>query len=120
MVVSSPDSPDLHASLAAAQRREREAARRAEAAEAEAARAADSAAAAAAPAAEMRRLRTQLESSQAEADMLRSRLAQRERERSPSRVVGGGNSQVASSRLASELEEAEEGGRLQQLEAQVG
>ena len=119
MVVSSPDSPDLRAKLAAAQRREREAARRAEAAEAEAARAADSAAAAA-PVAELRRLRTQLESSQAEADMLRSRLAQRERERSPSRMGGGGSgSQVAWSGLASELEEAEEGGRLQQLEAQV-
>jgi hypothetical protein len=67
----------------------------------------------------MRRLRTQLESSQAEVDMLRSRLAQLERERSPSRVacfVG----QVARIWLASELEEGDEGGRLQQLQAQVG
>ena len=109
VVVSGEESPTHQGWLAAALRR-------AEAAEAELARAAAAAGkAAAAPAAEVRRLRAALEASQAEADMLRSGLAAAARARSPSRGAGrrsGGG-------LGSELEDAADEARLQQLEAQV-
>lgn len=109
MVVSSDSSPKLQSK--AAQRREREAEERAEAAALEAARASK---ASAAPLAEARRLRAQLESAHAEADMLRSRLAQVDRERCPTRV----GSRLASSGLGAELEDADDA-RLRQLETQV-
>ncbi|EFN55152.1 hypothetical protein CHLNCDRAFT_52479 [Chlorella variabilis] len=109
VVVSSDSSPKLQSK--AAQRREREAEERAEAAALEAARASK---ASAAPLAEARRLRAQLESAHAEADMLRSRLAQVDRERCPTRV----GSRLASSGLGAELEDADDA-RLRQLETQV-
>ncbi|PRW44309.1 zinc finger DZIP1L-like [Chlorella sorokiniana] len=118
VVVSGEESPTHQGRLAAALRR-------AEAAEAELPRAAAAAGkAAAAPAAEVRRLRAALEASQAEVDMLRSRLAAAERGRSsPSPSRSPSPSAVPSRRpgrgLGSELEDAADEARLQQLEAQV-
>lgn len=107
--MSGEESPTHSSRLAAALRR-------AETAEAELARAAAAAGkAAAAPAAEARRLRAALEASQAEADMLRSRLAAVERGHSPSRAA----SPQPRCGLGSELEDAADEARLQQLEAQV-
>lgn len=113
VVVSGDDSPSLASKLAAAQQR-------ADAAEQELARVAAAAGrAAAAPAAEVRRLRAALEASQAEGDMLRSRLAaqERERERSPGRAAPP-TGRRGRSGLASELEEGDEA-RIQGLELQV-
>lgn len=109
VVVSGEESPTYQGRLAAALRR-------AEAAEAELARAAANAGkAAAAPAAEVRRLRAALEASQAEADILRSRLAAAERGHSPSCA----SSQQRRRGLGSELEDAADEAHLQQLEAQL-
>lgn len=112
MVVAGEDSPSLLAKLTAAQRREREAERRAETADAELARAAK---AAAAPSSEARRLRAALEASQAEADVLRSRLGARERQLSPTRMPVG---RQMGSGLAADLEDVD-GDRAQQLEVQM-
>ena len=111
VTVSGEDSPGLASRLAAAQRR-------AEAAELELARAAAAAGkAAAAPAAETRRLHAALEASQAEVDMLRSRLAAHDRKRSLSQPASHA-ARPQRCGLAAELDEADDG-RAAQLEAQV-